>query len=53
VPWTIAGVTVVTRGARVETWDETGHMLHLVNPDQFVARVRPLLANTPAPERSV
>ena len=48
-----AWLTGLARGARVETWDGTGHMLHLVNPDQFVARVRPLLADTPAPERSV
>ena len=48
-----AWLTGLARGARVETWDGTGHMLHLVNPDQFVARVRPLLADPPAPERSV
>jgi pimeloyl-ACP methyl ester carboxylesterase len=41
-----AWLTGLARGARVETWDGTGHMLHLVNPDQFVARVRPLLADT-------
>jgi pimeloyl-ACP methyl ester carboxylesterase len=46
-------LTGLTRGARVETWDGTGHMLHLVDPQRFVVRVRPLLADTPAPERSV
>jgi pimeloyl-ACP methyl ester carboxylesterase len=48
-----AWLTGLARGARVETWDGTGHMLHLVDPDQFAARLRPLLADTPAPERSV
>jgi pimeloyl-ACP methyl ester carboxylesterase len=48
-----AWLTGLARGARVETWDGTGHMLHLVNPDQFVARIRPLLADTSAPKRSV
>ena len=42
-----AWLTGLARGARVETWDGTGHMLHLVDPEQFAARVRPLLADTP------
>lgn len=46
-------------GARVETWDGTGHMIHLVKPEQFAARLQPLLADPPArqtrprPERSL
>jgi len=43
-PW----LTGLARGARVEIWDGTGHMLHLVHPEQFAARVRPLLADPPA-----
>jgi pimeloyl-ACP methyl ester carboxylesterase len=35
-------------GARVEVWDGSGHMLHLVDPERFAARVRPLLAGPPA-----
>ena len=35
----------LVRGARVEIWDGTGHMLHLVDPEQFAARVQPLFAN--------
>jgi pimeloyl-ACP methyl ester carboxylesterase len=42
-----AWLTGLARASRVETWDGTGHMLHLVNPEQFAARVRPLLADTP------
>jgi pimeloyl-ACP methyl ester carboxylesterase len=34
--------------ARVEVWDGSGHMLHLVDPERFAARVRPLLADPPA-----
>ena len=30
-------------------WDGTGHMLHLVDPERFAERVRPLLADPPAP----
>jgi pimeloyl-ACP methyl ester carboxylesterase len=29
--------------ARVEVWDGSGHMLHLVDPERFAARVRALL----------
>ncbi|HSZ06714.1 MAG TPA: alpha/beta hydrolase [Solirubrobacteraceae bacterium] len=39
----------LARVARVEIWDGTGHMLHLVDPERFAARVRPLLADPPAP----
>ena len=41
-----AWLTGLARGARVEVWDGTGHMLHLVDPEQFAARVRPLLADS-------
>ena len=44
-----AWLTGLAPAARVETWDGTGHMLHLVNPERFVARVRPLLADPAAP----
>jgi pimeloyl-ACP methyl ester carboxylesterase len=44
-----AWLTGLARGARVETWDGTGHMLHLVDPERFAARVRPLLEDPPAP----
>ncbi len=40
-----AWLTGLARGARVEIWDGTGHMLHLVDPERFAARVRPLLAD--------
>ncbi len=39
-PW----LTQLVPHARVETWDGTGHMLHLVDPGRFISRVRPLLA---------
>jgi pimeloyl-ACP methyl ester carboxylesterase len=38
-----AWLTRLVPGARVEVWDGTGHMLHLVEPERFAARVRPLL----------
>lgn len=44
-----AWLTGLARGARVEIWDGTGHMLHLVDPERFAARMRPLLADPPAP----
>jgi pimeloyl-ACP methyl ester carboxylesterase len=44
-PW----LTSLVPSAHVETWDGTGHMLHLVNPERFAARVRPLLADLSAP----
>jgi pimeloyl-ACP methyl ester carboxylesterase len=43
-----AWLTRLVPGARVEVWDGTGHMLHLVDPDRFAARVRPLLAGGPS-----
>ena len=38
-----AWLTGLVPSARVEVWDGTGHMLHLVDPERFVARIRPLL----------
>jgi pimeloyl-ACP methyl ester carboxylesterase len=38
--------------ARLEVWDGAGHMLHLVEPERFAARVRPLLAHVRANCRS-
>ncbi len=43
-----AWLTGLARDARVELWDGTGHMLHLVDPERFAARVQPLLADPPA-----
>lgn len=40
-PW----LTGLVPTARVEVWDGSGHMLHLVDPDRFAARVGPLLAD--------
>jgi pimeloyl-ACP methyl ester carboxylesterase len=40
-PW----LTQLVPRAWVETWDGTGHMLHLVDPARFISRIRPLLAN--------
>jgi pimeloyl-ACP methyl ester carboxylesterase len=31
--------------ARIEVWNGSGHMLHLVEPERFAARLRPLLAD--------
>ena len=50
-PGYAAWLTDLARGARVETWDGTGHMLHLVDPERFAARVRPLLADHTRPAR--
>jgi pimeloyl-ACP methyl ester carboxylesterase len=44
-----AWLTGLAPGARVETWDGTGHMLHLVNPQRFAARVLALLTDPPTP----
>jgi pimeloyl-ACP methyl ester carboxylesterase len=44
-----AWLTGLVPRARVEVWDGSGHMLHLVDPERFVARVRPLLAERPPP----
>jgi pimeloyl-ACP methyl ester carboxylesterase len=42
-----AWLTSLVPGARIEVWDGSGHMLHLVDPERFAARVRPLLADPP------
>ena len=39
----------LTRGARIEIWEGAGHMLHLVHPERFAARIRPLLSDPAAP----
>ena len=40
-------LTGLVRGARVEVWDGTGHVLHLVDPERFAAHIRsPLGAPT-------
>jgi len=39
----------LARGARIEIWEGAGHMLHLVHPERFAARVRPLLRDPAAP----
>jgi pimeloyl-ACP methyl ester carboxylesterase len=39
----------LARGARIEIWEGAGHMLHLVHPDRFAARVRQLLSGPAAP----
>jgi pimeloyl-ACP methyl ester carboxylesterase len=41
----------LARGARIEIWEGAGHMLHLVHPERFAVRVRPLLRDPGAPER--
>jgi pimeloyl-ACP methyl ester carboxylesterase len=38
-----AWLTQLVPGARVEIWDGSGHMLHLVDPEPFAARVRPFI----------
>lgn len=38
-----AWLTGLVPSARVEVWDGTGHMLHLVDPERFATRVRRLL----------
>ena len=45
-------LTGLARGARIEIWEGAGHMLHLVPPERFAARVRPLLGDAQRrPER--
>jgi len=44
-----AWLTGLAHRARVEVWDGTGHMLHLVAPERFVARVRRQLADPSGP----
>jgi pimeloyl-ACP methyl ester carboxylesterase len=38
-----AWLTGLVRDARVEVWEGTGHMLHLVEPGRFAARVEALI----------
>lgn len=38
-------LTGLVPSAQLEVWNGTGHMLHLVGPERFAARLRPLLAN--------
>jgi pimeloyl-ACP methyl ester carboxylesterase len=40
-------LTGVVASARVELWEGSGHLLHLVDPERFAARVRSLLAEVP------
>ncbi len=40
-----AWLTGVVRCAQIEVWEGSGHMLHLVDPERFAARVRSLLAD--------
>ena len=42
-----AWLTRLVPKARIEAWDGTGHMLHLVDPARFISRIRPLLADPP------
>jgi pimeloyl-ACP methyl ester carboxylesterase len=42
-------LTELVPTARVEVWEASGHMLRLVDPQRLAARVRPLLAEQPAP----
>ena len=42
-----AWLTGLVRGAQIEVWEGSGHMLHLVDPERFAERVRPLLADSP------
>ncbi|HEY5262379.1 MAG TPA: alpha/beta hydrolase, partial [Solirubrobacteraceae bacterium] len=42
-----AWLTGLVRGARVEVWDGTGHMLHLLDPHRFATRIRTLLTDPP------
>jgi pimeloyl-ACP methyl ester carboxylesterase len=39
-----AWLTALAKHARVEVWDGTGHLLHLVDPARFAARVTEFLA---------
>jgi pimeloyl-ACP methyl ester carboxylesterase len=38
-----AWLTRVVPSARLEVWDGSGHLLHLVDPERFAARIRPML----------
>jgi pimeloyl-ACP methyl ester carboxylesterase len=45
-----AWLTGLVRGAQIEVWEGSGHMLHLVDPERFAARVWPLLEDPPDAE---
>jgi pimeloyl-ACP methyl ester carboxylesterase len=42
-----AWLTALVPTARLEVWDGSGHMLHLVDPDRFARRVGSLLGSLP------
>ena len=44
-----AWLTGLVPSAQVEVWDGTGHLLHLIDPERFADRVRPLLTRPPDP----
>jgi len=46
-----AWLTGLVPGAQIEVWEGSGHMLHLVEPARFAARVRSLLADPPKAEK--
>jgi pimeloyl-ACP methyl ester carboxylesterase len=46
----VAWLTGLVRGAQIEVWEGSGHMLHLVDPERFAARVWPLLEDPPDAE---
>jgi len=39
-------LTALVPSAQVEVWNGTGHMLHLVEPERFTARLRHMLTST-------
>lgn len=47
-----AWLTGLMPAARVEVWAGSGHMLHLVDPERFAARIRRLLADPGCRERT-
>jgi pimeloyl-ACP methyl ester carboxylesterase len=47
-----AWLTRLVPSARLEVWEGTGHMLHLVDPQRFAWRIQPLLADPPEHHRS-
>ena len=47
-PW----LTHLVPSARLEVWDGTGHMLHLVDSHRFALRIQPLLADPSDHHRS-
>ena len=42
-----AWLTRLVPSARLEVWDGTGHMLHLVEPQRFASRIRPRARRRP------